>query len=446
MAAAEARSGARPPNILYIHSHDTGRCIQPYGYAAPTPNLMRLAEEGVLFRNAFSGAPTCSPSRAALLTGQCAHSSGMLGLAHRGFALSDYGRHLVSTLKAKGYLTALAGVQHEARSWEQIGYDRYLAAPSEAHAAAASFLRNPPAEPFFLAVGFHETHRVYPELENPEEARFVAPPAPLPDLPEVRVDMARYLRSARILDEKIGEVLSALRSGGAWENTLIIATTDHGVAFPRMKCNLTDDGIGVYLIMHGPNGISGGRVIDALVSQIDLFPTVCEVTGIDKPEWLEGVSLLPLIDGTQAEVRDRLFAEVTYHAAYEPMRCVRTGRYKYIVRYDGRSRPVLPNVDDGESKSALLSIGWFPIEEEQLYDLLFDPHETRNIARDPAQRAVLAELRESLLEWMIRTRDPLLAGGAAVPRAPVVVDAPRGAKINDADGLSPNDPPLVIEG
>ena len=82
------------PNVLYIHSHDTGRYVQPYGHAIPTPAMQRLAEQGVLFRQAFSAAPTCSPSRAGLLTGQCAHSAGMIGLAHRGFSLHDYGRHI----------------------------------------------------------------------------------------------------------------------------------------------------------------------------------------------------------------------------------------------------------------------------------------------------------------------------------------------------------------
>ena len=86
------------PNIVYMHSHDTGRHIEPYGHPVPAPNLMQLARKGVLFRKAFCAAPTCSPSRAALLTGQCAHSSGMIGLAHRGLALNDYSQHLVNTL------------------------------------------------------------------------------------------------------------------------------------------------------------------------------------------------------------------------------------------------------------------------------------------------------------------------------------------------------------
>ena len=96
------------PNIVYIHSHDSGRYLSPYGQSVPTPNLQRLAQEGILFRKAFSAAPTCSPSRAALLTGLYPHSSGMLGLAHRGFSLNDYQQHIVHTLKAAGY-TSVSG-------------------------------------------------------------------------------------------------------------------------------------------------------------------------------------------------------------------------------------------------------------------------------------------------------------------------------------------------
>src|SRR5438094_3612066 len=101
-ATSLAQTGARRPNIIYVHSHDTGRYLQPYGHAVPAPNLQRLASGGVLFRSAFNAAPTCSPSRASLLTGQCPHSNGMLGLAHRGFFLTDYKRHIAHTLRAAG--------------------------------------------------------------------------------------------------------------------------------------------------------------------------------------------------------------------------------------------------------------------------------------------------------------------------------------------------------
>ena len=111
------------PNILYIHSHDTGRYVQPYGHAIPTPNIQRLAEQGVLFRKAFCVAPTCSPSRAGLLTGQYAHCTGMLGLAHRGFSLNDYNQHIIHTLRKAGYYSVLIGEEHLSKDPKASGYD-----------------------------------------------------------------------------------------------------------------------------------------------------------------------------------------------------------------------------------------------------------------------------------------------------------------------------------
>ncbi|HYA98698.1 MAG TPA: sulfatase-like hydrolase/transferase [Ktedonobacteraceae bacterium] len=113
------------PNILYIHSHDTGRYVQPYGHAISTPNIQHLAEQGILFRKAFCVAPTCSPSRAGLLTGQYAHCSGMTGLAHRGFSLSDYNQHVVHTLRKAGYYSALIGEEHLSKNPEDSCFSTY---------------------------------------------------------------------------------------------------------------------------------------------------------------------------------------------------------------------------------------------------------------------------------------------------------------------------------
>ncbi len=134
-------------------------------------------------------------------------------------------------------------------------------------------------------------------------------------------------------------------------------------------------------MMRGPGGFSGGRVGDALVSQIDLFPTLCDVLGIAKPSWLQGHSLLPLIRGEKTEVRDWLTGEVTFHAAYEPQRAIRTKRWSYVRRFGSRRAPVLPNCDDGPSKSLWVSAAWRerPEEAEALYDLMFDPAESRNV-------------------------------------------------------------------
>jgi N-sulfoglucosamine sulfohydrolase len=442
VANAAAQSGPLRPNILYLHSHDTGRYLQPYGHAVPAPNLQRLAEGGVLFRQAFNAAPTCSPSRASLLTGSCPHSNGMVGLAHRGFALNDYKQHILHTLRTVGYQSTLIGVQHVAANANVIGYDHVMPFAGnhveDVAPAAAKFLSETAPTPFFLDVGFFETHREYRKPGPDEDPRYCQPPAPIPDTPETRADIAAFKASARVMDQGVGVVLKALEANGLDRNTLVIYTTDHGIAFPAMKCNLTDHGMGVSLIMRGPAGFSGGKAIDSMVSHIDLFPTICDLLQMEKPRWLEGASMMPLIRGEAREIHDEIFAEVNYHAAYEPQRAVRTRRWKYIRRFDGRRGPNLPNCDDGPSKSTWLENGWRdrPVDAEQLYDLVFDPGETRNIAADPHAAADLEDMRRRLDRWMRATADPLLRGP---------VPAPSGAKVNDPEGTSPNEPTKAIQ-
>src|SRR3954447_14070382 len=397
------------PNIVYLHSHDTGRHIQPYGHQVPTPNIQRLADQGVLFRQAFSAAPVCSASRAALLTGAESQTNGMLGRAHRGYRLADYDHHLVHTLRSVGYTSTLIGEQHVSADPEEIGYDHVVEIDSS-HArhvapAAAAFLARAET-PFFLSVGFFETHRDYFEPTSVRDALYSLAPAHLPDTPETRRDIAAYKASARALDQGVGTVLDAIADD---ENTLVILTTDHGLAFPGAKATLTDRGIGVMLIVRGP-GFRGGKVSDELVSQLDLFPTICELAGIDRPEWAQGRSLL------SEAPSDAVFAEITFHAAYEPQRAVRTKRYKYIRRFDnGHHGPVLANIDDSPSKTYLLDHGLAartpPAEE--LYDLVFDPGEAHNLAGEPAPAETLAALRARLLAWMRDTGDPLLDGPVA---------------------------------
>lgn len=436
LRAAQTLNRKRP-NILYLHSHDTGRYTQPYGHAIPTPNLQKLAEEGVLFRQAFCAAPTCSPSRAALLTGQSPHSSGMFGLAHRGFSLNDYSQHLVHTLKAAGYLTAQCGVQHVARDPKTTGYDRILTTNGravQASAEAVRFLSEAAGNPFFLDVGFSETHREFPVPGPKEDPRYCTPPPILPDTPEVRQDMAAYKASARVMDDAVGTVLRALEARGLADNTLVISTTDHGIPFPGMKCSLTDHGMGVMLTMRGPGGFLGGKVSDAMVSHIDLFPTICDLLEIRHPGWLQGRSLMPLIRGEKEEINEQVFSEVSFHAAYEPKRAVRTHRWKYIRHFDDRGRPNLPNCDDGLSKSHWLKNEWREqrVDREYLFDLMFDPLERNNLVSDGSAKEALAEMRGRLDRWMNETADPLLKGPVAVPP---------GARINDADGTSPRETP-----
>ncbi|MFW6006778.1 MAG: sulfatase [Halanaerobiales bacterium] len=431
-------NGKKRPNILYLHSHDSGRYIQPYGHNVSTPNLQQLAEEGVVFRQAFCANPTCSPSRAALLTGQAPHSNGMVGLAHLGMTLNNYDEHIIHTLKKEGYNTVLTGIQHVAPEPEMIGYDHILENESEEELPtedlAAEFLEKEQEEPFFLAVGFGDTHRKFeePAGDSPDtDPDYVKPPEPIADTPETRKDMAGFNSSCKTLDKKMGQVLDALEKAGLKDNTLVICTTDHGLAFPYMKCNLTDHGTGVFLMMRGPEAFNEHQVIDSLVSQIDVFPTVCDFLDIEKPDWLQGNSLMPIITGEKEKIRDAVFTEVNYHVCYEPQRAVRTKKYKYIRRFMKQDTPFLPNCDDSPSKDLWMDHGWKQkhIAKEQLYDLVYDPNETNNLADSPEYEEILDEMRTKLKSWMKETEDPLLEG--PVPH-------PEGALLMEGDKVSPS--------
>jgi N-sulfoglucosamine sulfohydrolase len=423
VAAAAAPAPFRP-NIIYLHSHDSGRYLMPYGQDVPTPNIKKLADGGVMFRQAFSAAPTCSPSRASLLTGQWAHVNGMLGLAHRGFTLHDYKHVIVHPLHDAGYHTVLAGLQHIAPKdhVDWIGYDTLIPHKGERVAdvmpGALAFLANPGTQPFFLDCGFFETHRTYPTPTADDHPDHTQPPTTVPDCPETRYDMACFHASARNLDYGVGELMDALEKHGLAENTLVINTTDHGISFPRAKCSLTDQGFGVHLVMRGPREFSKPMICNAMVSHIDVFPTVCEYLGIEKPSWFQGKSFLPVLRGEVKEINDQVFAEVTYHAAYEPKRAVRTHRYIYSKRFDGRTKPVLPNTDDGPSKTVWIDAGWRDMNietEETLYDLIFDPNEENNLIGNKDYVAQLTEMRGRLDQWMKSTDDPILKGPIGLP-------------------------------
>lgn len=291
--------------------------------------------------------------------------------------------------------------------------------------------------PLFLSVGFFETHREFLGPGSLRDVHYSQVPANLPDTPEARADVAGFKASARSLDHGVGMVLNALNEAGLTDKTLVIFTTDHGMPFPGAKATLFDRGLGVMLILRGPYPFDGGRVMDSLVSHIDLFPTICDFLGLARPDFLHGVSLLPLLHGDVPKARDEIFAGSTWHAAYEPQRAIRTERYKYIRRWGDRCLPVLPNTDDGPSKDLLLRYGWGEreIPPEQLYDLIFDPNEANNLADMAAREGTLSELRSRLERWMEETNDPLLAGH---------VDPPSGVDINSPDQRSSNEPTTHI--
>ncbi len=426
-------------NIVYLHTHDTGRYISPYGYASDTPNLMAFAKQSVLFANAHCANPTCSASRSALLTGTYPHTNGMLGLAHIGHKLKDYKMHLASFLQRNGYETALFGVQHEASGEIMRAegyYNTYVNHPkvddgnifdtadTNNAESFAQYLKNYRSshgtKPFFAVLGLSNTHREFvKDIEND----YVRSIGNLHNNKATRRDSAGFYRSVKVADKCVGIALDAISAAGYTDDTIIIFTTDHGVAFPMMKCHLKDDGIGVSLIMKYP-GCPEKTVTDALVSQVDVFPTICELAGLEKPEYLQGRSLLPVLNGEKDEVNDTIFAEINFHVAYEPVRAVKTKRFK-LIKYFEEPSAVLCNTDDGFSKDFLTENGFYKHNQAavQLYDLYLDPGEHVNLAEVPEYSSVKVDLLKTLGDWMTATSDPLLNGKIPTPEG--VIDTPR---------------------
>ncbi len=424
-----------------------GRWIQPYGHPVQTPHFSAFANEALVFRKAFCAAPTCSPSRAAMLTGMSPHCVNMLGLSHRGFGPVDGSRHLAGYLRENGYHTILAGIQHETTEdgIPDLGYNERIKStlsntdpaapdPDTARILAERLRGQLPEAPLFVSFGTFMPHRKFPERAPEDAPERLTPPFPVSDTPEGRLDFASFRAAVRVADEAFGCLVDALKETGRWEKAVVIATTDHGPAFPGMKCTLHDTGIGVtFMIKHA--NTTGAGTTDSLVSHVDLFPTLCDLAGIDRPGGLQGLSLTRVLENPDTEVRKDLFAEVTYHAAYQPMRAIRTSRYKLIRHFDPeRLRPVLANVDEGLERERLLASGWEDLVGEpiELYDLAVDPFETRNLVNDPAFHAVRDDLLSRLNTWMQETSDPLVS---LCPRVP----APQGATVNQLASRSPSD-------
>lgn len=424
------------PNVIYLHTHDAGRFIQPYGYSFETPNLMKLALGGTTFRNAHCVAPSCSPSRAALLTGEYTHTNGMFGLASRcsGWKLRDYQHHMCHTFRANGYETVLAGVQHLAkmplsdRDW--LGYDRHLnPLPKECHddfecmttdVKAAEFIKEKHDKPFFLSVGFLEPHRAGATKDNfikhrltddnPDD-RYERPLPLYPDCPTTRRESALFRQGVQRVDAQFGKVYDAVEEAGLIENTIIVCTTDHGVGFPKMKCTLSDWGTGVFLIITGP-GFRKGAVSDGLVSHIDVFPTLCDALGFEKPTWLQGESFLPILQGKTTKGREYLFTEQNYHGSWKPLRAVCDGRYKLVQSFLEGADETRFTTDAGPTHKMLEDCPHGMKErivpQYQLFDRYFDPIEVCNVADKPEYREEFLRLQQQLQKWMQETGDPIL--------------------------------------
>ena len=432
------------PNIVFIIAHDLGRHLGCYGVpTVQTPHLDRLAADGVRFSRSFCVAPQCSPSRAALFTGRTPHQNGVMGLTHSHFAwdLHEGEQHLAGLLKSAGYDTALVGIQHETNRPQDMGWNTIVArdAPpptgettrTGAHAIAGNavqalnWLAGGDA-PFYLQVGFFEPHRV-PGTPGefgtmpPDDAKGVSVPPFLVNDGAAQSEFRHYQGAIRKLDYAVGEIFAAIDAlpGMVRGNTLVVFTTDHGMPFPRAKCSVYEPGMETCLLLRWPEGgLTGGKVIDALVPHTDVFATLCEWGGVANTPQNEGQSFAPLLRGDAYTPHEAIFGEMTFHDYTDPVRSVRTDDWKLIANFSNarsfmdpsqqwqpRCTPTVP---------ARPQTAYHPPIE--LYDLKADPNETVNLANDPAFGAIRAEMTARLFAWMQRTDDPLLSG---IPLSPI---------------------------
>lgn len=444
------------PNILLITTDDQGLQAGCYGDPlARTPNLDRLAAEGVRFTHAYVTQASCSPSRSSILTGLYPHQNGQVGLTN------DYEMHpgvetLPVMLKKVGYQTGLIGKLHvnpesafpfdfwEIKSPVQTRHVRNV------NAEAQKFIDAAGEKPFFLMVNFFDPHDPYNEIANqcdglpekpykPEDIRpmdFIGV-----DVPELRKDIAIYYNCIERADAGIGMLMKTLRDRGLGKNTLVVFLSDNGPRIARAKVSSYEAGVHVPFVVRWPQANAAGRVCDALVSSIDIVPTILELAGVEPKTTLPGLSLLPLLDNKPVHWRDTLSTDYTAHRKehYYPSRAIRTDRYELIhnllserinplsgmgaIRALDASAPVkngaiynVVNPDfysdtnrffGGSAESIRNAYATFRHPPEfELYDLEKDSCERSNLAGNPEYASILAVLQAGLADWQKETADP----------------------------------------
>lgn len=416
------------PDIVLIHCHDLGDWLSCYAMpSVPSPNLQRLADRAVVFDAAFATAPLCTPARSSIFTGLLPHQNGLMGLTHAGWRYSPGVATLPELLRENGYHSTLIGLQHEDLDPRILGYDEvhglgFLPRAMEVARRVRWWFEQPRTDaPNLLTVGMWEVHRPWPaeDYEYADPAQ-VDVPAYLPDNEHTRKDIAAFHGAIRQMDEAVGIILDTIEASARGAETMIIFTTDHGVAFPRAKSTLYDSGVKVSFIVRPPESmrIAAGRR-DDIVSHLDIVPTLIDLAGGVASEDLEGRSILPLLrDGDTGEDRE-LVMEKSYHDRYDPIRAVRTRDAKYIRNFSDDVRLPLPiDLEESDTRAGLGDWPNDPRPREELYLLQDDPSELSNVAGDPAVAGLQSDLSRRLDVHMSRTGDPLRQGAIDAPAFP----------------------------
>lgn len=442
VACGEPQNGRAPdaprfPNVLLLVSDDQGLELGAYGARGPqTPNLDRLAAEGCRFTRAYATAGVCTPSRTSLYTGLYPTRNGATGFSPVRADVRVWGE----VLSEVGYRTGLIG-KLGAKPIARFHFDfKSRTNPDDARARSVkwhvetlrAFLAEDDGRPFCLLVNFRDSHFPFPTdgaptgwkgaRELPHDPATVSVPPFLVDRPEVREELAAYYDGLRRMDVTVGALLETLEQAGLARETLVIFTSDHGMPYPLAKTTLYEAGIRVPLLVRWPGVVAAGRVEDALVSLVDVLPTLVELSGQRVSDDFDGRSLAPLLRAEATPWRDAVFASHTSHRREPelPSRAVRVDNWKYIRNF--RTGPAFENgvmltsrtwramvavaAGDPEVAARVRRQQFRPPQE--LFDLAADPHELQNLVDDPTQAGVLSQLQRRLREFMQTQHDPLL--------------------------------------
>jgi N-sulfoglucosamine sulfohydrolase len=426
---ADEASGEKP-NILWITCEDINPYLGCYGDTfAYTPNLDKFAAEGLLYTNAYATAPVCAPARSCLVTGVYATSLGTQHL-RSDVRLPEQVKCFPQYLRSAGYYCS----NNYKKDYNFTDVNVWDESSQTAH-----WRKRKPGQPFFSVFNFTSTHQgqingsdeefftKYRSKLEPEEvhdpAKVPLPPY-YPDTPMVRKIWIRYYDLITFMDKQVGDLLGQLKDDGLADNTIVFFFADHGLGVPRHKRTLYDSGLHVPLIIRFPARyqnlapLKAGRKIDRLVSFVDFAPTVLSLTGLPKPNYMQGRAFL---GGWAGPPRDYVFgASSRVDEVYELSRCVRDKRYKYIRNY----MPHLPYVQPSEYpdraeimkelrrvvKEGTLTdtekLFWQPAKPlEELYDTLADPHEINNLAESAQHQHILERMRKEHRKWMAATFD-----------------------------------------
>lgn len=423
---------ARPPHLVIFLSDDHG-VIDSAPYGAPdvsTPNMSRLAAEGMLFTRAFVNSPACSPSRAALLTGLYPARNG--SEANHTVPRAEL-RKLPAYLQELGYEVVAFGKVAHYRTVSEYGFDRFANAGFHDHAgipAALAFLEERTDDrPLCIFVGSNWPHVPWPVDQTDFQPHEVLLPPTFVNTPETRVERARYYKAVQNMDDELGLVLDAARSKFG-DQMLFLHTSDHGLQMPFGKWNLYDAGIRTPLIAVWPGVIEPGSRSGALVQWIDILPTLIEVGGGDPPADIDGRSFAAVLRGESDTHRTAIYTTHSGDRDFNvyPMRAVRTADWKYIRNLHPEFQ-FASHINRGAERAGRRY--WFSWERagrshpaaqaivdryrqrpaEELYYVKNDRHEQHNLAQDPSQASRLAGMRELLDIWLKQTNDSLSVFG-----------------------------------